>query len=72
MCTKKNIDDILKQIEEGQDPDQIRRLLEEINSCNKCPENIQCQDDQESCCSCRQYFQTELKNYVYSIKYQKK
>lgn len=72
MCTKKNIDDILKQIEEGQDPDQIRRLLEEINACNKCPENLQGQYDQESSCRCRQNFQTELKNYIYSIKYQKK
>jgi hypothetical protein len=72
MCTKRGIDDILKEIEESQDPDHIRRLLEEINACNKCPENLQGQDGQESECRCRQHFQTELRNYIYSISYQKK
>ncbi len=67
MCTKRNADDILKQIGESHDPDHIRRLLEEINACNKCPENHLCQDGQKSDCRCHLSFQIELKNYIYAM-----
>jgi hypothetical protein len=67
MCTKRDIEDILKQIGESHDPDHIRRLLEEINACSKCPENLQYQDDQDSVCRCRLNFHIELKNHIYAI-----
>jgi len=72
MCTKREIDDILKQLEDSQDPEQMRRLLEEADLCKKCPENLHGCGEQESDCRCRQHFRTELQNYYYWITHQKK
>lgn len=72
MCTKRDIDDILKQLEESQDPDHRRQILDEANLCRKCSENLQVYGEQESDCCCRQLFRTELQNYSYSITHQKK
>ena len=62
MCTKRDIDDILKQIKESQDSGHKRRLLEEANLCKRCPENLQYYG---SDCRCRQHFWAELQNYLY-------
>jgi hypothetical protein len=73
MCTKRNIDDVLKQFKEGQqEPDHMRRLLEEANLCTRCPENIMGYGEQEIDCHCRQHFRIELQNYYCSIMQQKK
>ena len=72
MCTKRDIDDILKQLAESQDPDYRRRILDEANLCKKCSENLQGHGEQESDCCCRQHFRTELQNYSYSITHQEK
>ena len=72
MCTKRDIDDILKQLGKSQDHDHRRRILDEANLCKKCPENLQGCGEQESVCSSRQHFRTELQNYCYWRTYQKK
>lgn len=69
MCTKRDIDDILKHFEDSQDTEHKRRLLEEANLCKKCPENLQCYG---SDCRCRQHFWVELQNYSYFITHPKK
>ena len=69
MCTKRDIGDILKQLEDSQDTEHKRRLLEEANLCKKCPENLQCHG---SDCRCHQHFEAELQNYSYFIMHPKK
>ena len=64
MCTKRDIGDILKQIEDSQNTEHKRRLLEEANLCKKCPESLQCYG---SDCRCRHHFLAELQNHYYSI-----
>lgn len=72
MCTKRDIGDILKQLEDSQDTEHKRRLLEEANLCKKCPENLQCYGERESDYRCRQHFWVKLQNYSYFITHPKK
>ena len=69
MCTKRDIGDILKQLEDSKDTEHKRRLLEEANLCKKCPEKSQCYG---SDCRCHQHFRVELQNYSYFITLPKK
>lgn len=67
MCNKRDVDGVLKQIEESQDLNDIRRLLEEIDVCDKCPEQARRDGEQALACRCRRHFRSELNNSIYSM-----
>lgn len=67
MCTKKDIDDVLKQLQSCRDTEHMRRLLKEAIPCPECPEAIKTDGEQEHDCSCREHFRTGIQNILYSI-----
>ena len=67
MCTQKDIDNVLKQLQGCRDTAHMRRLLEEAMPCNESPEVLQTDGEQEHGCSCRLHFWTELQNIIYTI-----
>ena len=67
MCTKEDIDDILKQLERCRDIEHMRQHLKEAISCIECPEVKRTDGEQEYDCSCREHFRTEIKNIISSI-----
>lgn len=67
MCTQKNIDEVLQQLQHCGDTQQMRRLLKEAIPCNECPELKISEGQKEHDCSCREHFRTEIKNIIRSI-----
>ena len=67
MCTKKDIEDMLKQLQSCRDTEHMRRLLKEAIPCNECPEAIKTDGEQKHDCSCREHFRAEIKNIISSI-----
>ncbi len=67
MCKKKEIDDVLKQLQSCRDTEHIRRLLKEAIPCNECPDSIKTDREQEHDCGCREHFRSEIKNIIISI-----
>jgi hypothetical protein len=67
MCTRDDIDIVLKQLQHCGDTQQMRLLLKEAVPCDECPESGVIEDDNIHDCSCRENFRIEIKNIIRSI-----
>ena len=67
MCTQKDIDEVLQQLQQYGDTQQMRRLLKEAIPCNECIELKISEGQKEHDCSCREHFRIEIKNIIRSI-----
>lgn len=67
MCVTEDIDVILERIKNCHDPEEKRRILDEITPCKTC---IQKDRDRKPPCDCRcmQEFQTELFNTMEHVR----
>jgi hypothetical protein len=67
MCTRKDINVVLDQLQHCGDVRQMRLLLKEAIPCSECPEARLIEGEKEHDCSCREHFRTEIKNIIRSI-----
>lgn len=68
MCTNRDIDTILNQLQGCKDAEHMRRLLDEANRCHECPEESGACDEKGPDCYCRRRFQQELQTLMHSIR----
>ena len=64
MCFPKKIEYDQQKVQKYHDPEEIRNLLEEVDTCKACPENEQAPSHTQSECGCRLYRQIYLKNLI--------
>lgn len=64
MCEKKDIDAVLKQLQQCQDHDEKRRLLDQFVNCETCEEKNSALGEEETQCRCEVYRQNEFLNTI--------
>jgi hypothetical protein len=65
MCTKKDIDGVLKQLPRCRNTGQMRLILKEATLCDKCAGSQMIDGKQTFDCHCRAHFRTELQNILF-------
>ena len=64
MCSKKDIDKILKQLQQCHDREKKRNLLKELDVCGNCPEKSSVLPNKNSHCHCEEFEHIEFLNLI--------